>query len=235
LHFNLYDVQQLAEELKNHFPEARALSVWVSFYPYKNLSHTIRLREGVIYIRLSDKMTGAPRAVWQSLLLMLMARLFRYQVDPGWRKVYRHYVASLVEDNPPDSRAVAETYQAAGTFFNLEERFHALNKRFFDGRLKKPVLGWSQRESLRRLGFFDAHRQLLVVSRSLDRKRTPGFVIDYILYHEMLHIAIPVEVVNGRRRIHPPEFKRRERLYPDFERAQNWVRKHFRKTVWRIF
>jgi len=46
------------------------------------------------------------------------------------------------------------------------------------------------------------------------------------MYHEMLHIAMPSKVVNGRRRIHPPEFKKMDRAFPDYDVIQKWIKKH---------
>ncbi len=234
---DLSTINALAEEVKQTFQEARAFQVRVSFYSYRGLKHTIRLREGVIRIRLSDLMRIAPREVYRALFVILLAKLFRYRIDAGWRRAYADYAATLEQPPVPSAVSPADLtrYKSTGRYFDLDPLFDALNRDFFGGTLPKPHLGWSQNNSTTRLGFYDADRKLIVVSRNLDGRRVPAYVVRYILFHEMLHVAIPVERVNGRRRIHPPHFKRREEAYPDYDRARLWLKKHFRKRGWSLF
>ncbi len=228
-------IQTLAEEIKETFQEARTFQVWVSFYPYRGLKHTIRLRQGTIFIRLSDRMNGAPPEVYRALFVILFAKLFRYRIDAGWRRLYAEYAARLEQPAAASPPADLSRYQSAGRYYDLDPLFDVLNRDFFSGKLPKPHLGWSRNNSTTRLGFYDADRKLIVVSQNLDGRKVPAYVVRYILYHEMLHVAIPVERVNGRRRIHPPHFKALEQAYPDYERARQWLQKHFRKRGWRLF
>jgi len=46
------------------------------------------------------------------------------------------------------------------------------------------------------------------------------------MYHEMLHIAIRSKIVNGRRKVHPPEFKKMDRAFPDYDEIQKWIKKY---------
>ncbi|HHE55002.1 MAG TPA: M48 family peptidase [Caldithrix abyssi] len=100
---------------------------------------------------------------------------------------------------------------------------------YFANQLKKPILGWSLRKSYRRLGFYSKEKNLLVISRILDSKKVPPEVVKFLLYHEMLHMAIPVQKVNGRRQIHPPVFKQREKQFPNYQSIQKWLKKNLVK------
>ena len=54
----------------------------------------------------------------------------------------------------------------------------------------------------------------------------------FIIYHEMLHAVFGESP--GPRKHHPPQFRRAERAYPDFERATKFIRKYVgnrRKSV----
>ncbi len=232
---DLSAIQSLAEEVKQTFEEARAYPVRVSFYPYRGLKHTIRLRDGVIFIRLSERLNAAPADVFRALFVILFANLFRYRLDPGWRRLYNAYAERLAPPPATSTPADLSHYTGRGRYFDLDTLFDDLNRDFFNGKLPKPHLGWSRNNSTTRLGFYDADRKLIVVSQNLDGRKVPAYVVRYILYHEMLHVAIPVERVNGRRRIHPPHFKALEQAYPDYERARQWLQKHFRKRGWRLF
>jgi hypothetical protein len=50
-----------------------------------------------------------------------------------------------------------------------------------------------------------------------------------MMYHEMLHIYFPTTSKNGRRSIHPPEFKKMEKKFPQFEEIQRWIKKNRHK------
>jgi predicted metal-dependent hydrolase len=56
----------------------------------------------------------------------------------------------------------------------------------------------------------------------MDSKRVPGYFIEYVVYHEMLHAAIGIQEREGRRSIHSAEFKKREKLFKYYERAMAW-------------
>jgi hypothetical protein len=49
-------------------------------------------------------------------------------------------------------------------------------------------------------------------------------VVEYIVYHEMLHLKHPVKVRGSRRCVHPPEFQAEERLFPRLDDARRFLR-----------
>jgi len=53
----------------------------------------------------------------------------------------------------------------------------------------------------------------------------PRYFIEFVVYHEMLHADMGTEEHEGRRSIHSREFRKRERLFEDYERAMAWERK----------
>jgi len=55
-------------------------AIEVRFYPYAGLNHTIRLRSGRVYVRLSDICEGSPPEVMRSLAFLLFARLLGKRV-----------------------------------------------------------------------------------------------------------------------------------------------------------
>ncbi len=59
----------------------------------------------------------------------------------------------------------------------------------------------------RSLGHYDAAHNTIVVSRVFDRPSSPRYAIEYLLYHEMLHLKHPVRMRGLRRCVHSREFK----------------------------
>jgi hypothetical protein len=127
-------------------------------------------------------------------------------------------------------RTKGEHYSAAGRFFDLDDIFCRVNAEYFNSQIKKPKLGWSRQNSTRRLAFYDHERDLIVISRIFDSRRTPDAVVEFLMFHEMLHIKIPVERKNGRRIIHPRIFCEEEQKFKEYQKVQKWLN----KRIWKL-
>jgi predicted metal-dependent hydrolase len=62
------------------------------------------------------------------------------------------------------------------------------------------------------------------VSRIFDHPRVPRYAVEYLLYHEMLHLRHPVKLRGSRRCVHPKQFQEEERLFPDLESAKKFLK-----------
>ena len=112
-----------------------------------------------------------------------------------------------------------------GRFYHLEEVFDSLNVRFFGGLLGRPELTWSEHHAKRSLGHYDAAHNTIVVSRVFDRPSSPRYAIEYLLYHEMLHLKHPVRMRGLRRCVHSREFKAEEALFPQLAEALAFIKR----------
>ena len=210
-------------------PRTSPPEVEVRFYPYANLDSRIRLESGhrKMLVKVSDQLEHAPHEVQESLAYVLLGKLYRKPVDRAHELRYKEFV------NRADVRRRALEIRRqrgrkrltppAGGCYDLDAMFDALNAQYFDGELGKPRLGWSVRRSRRLLGHYDHAHHTIVISRLLDNRAVPRFVVEYVLYHEMLHLKHPVEYRSGRRCVHGPEFKSEERLFPGFEEANRYL------------
>jgi hypothetical protein len=87
-----------------------------------------------------------------------------------------------------------------------------------------PKLSWSKEESRHRLGHQDPDHGAIVLSRVFDDPAVPEFVLDYVVYHELLHILIPPRQGSGSKRIvHSAAFTRAERRFPQWQEAEAWL------------
>ncbi|MEO6588193.1 MAG: M48 family peptidase, partial [Pyrinomonadaceae bacterium] len=89
--------------------------------------------------------------------------------------------------------------------------------------IKKPTLTWSLRGTFRRLGHHDAAHETIVISKSLDDKKVPRYVVEFVVFHEMLHIFHPAKIQNGRRYHHTPVFRRDEKKFAFYEESEKWI------------
>ena len=76
--------------------------------------------------------------------------------------------------------------------------FEELNFRYFHGLMARPMLGWSPYASRTMLGHYDPSHNAIVLSRILDRAETPRLAVEYVLFHEMLHLRHPAEHIGAR-------------------------------------
>ncbi|MFX4018890.1 hypothetical protein ACJBY8_11405, partial [Streptococcus suis] len=74
-----------------------------------------------------------------------------------------------------------------GQFHDLDAAFDRVNRAYFGGKAGRPHLLWSRRPSQRKLGHYDLPQDAVMVSMSLDARDVPTYVIDFVVYHEMLH------------------------------------------------
>jgi len=201
--------------------------VQACFYPYAGLSSTIRLRNGRVFVRVSDVLIQSPPEVLHSLACILVAKLYRVKAPSEHEKVYHEYATSTpvlhATERTRRKRGYKIITSALGRIYNLEEAFSSLNKQYFGGELDRPVLSWSQGKTRRVLGHHDHVHGTITISRTLDSPKVPRFVTEYVLYHEMLHIKHPPKMVRGRTIYHSREFRSDERLYEQFDDALKYL------------
>lgn len=132
----------------------------------------------------------------------------------------RHLIASK-----PARSTVLRT---RGQFFDLDALYSEVNRTCFDGEVTAPIT-WGKMPTLRRrrsirFGSYSPGEHLIRIHPLLDQEFVPPFFVRYIVFHEMLHAHMGIEeTATGRRKIHPPDFRRREAAYPDFDRALAWM------------
>lgn len=217
--------EETYRELRSHsaVPEMK-----IEFYAYANINNTIRLRQAKLFIRLSDLLESAPEPVLKAIAHILLAKMYRKPIEREHAVRYRRYVSGH------DLRQKAHLLQqirgrkriesAQGHVYDLESIFEGLNTRFFHGLLARPQMTWSRDRARNRLGHYDPAHNAIVISRVFDHPRVPLCVVEYIVYHEMLHLKHPVKLRGSRRCVHSKEFQAEERLFPRLEEAKKFLK-----------
>jgi hypothetical protein len=212
---------RIFRELK---PRTPLPEIRFEFRPFANARSTVELRDGVLSLQVADILQSAPAPVLESLVHILLAKLFRRPVPRQFSHRYRLWM------NRKDvRRAFEQTQQArghkrmdspAGEHYDLVELFESINFQFFHGLLARPDLGWSRTPSKVRLGHYDPSHHAIVLSRALDSPRAPRLIVEYVMYHEMLHLLHPVEHAGSRRRVHTRAFREAEKKFPRLPEAK---------------
>jgi predicted metal-dependent hydrolase len=223
---NLHEIlQRTYRDLR---PRAPVPEFRVEFYPFANVNSTIRLRDGVIHMRISDLLEGAPENVLEAIAHILLAKIYKKPIETLHATRYRRYVSS--HDLTAKAHLVRQVRgrkridTAKGHMYDLEEIFEDLNRRFFHGLMGRPQLTWSRQPARNSLGHYDPAHNAIVVSRVFDSPRVPRYAVEYILYHEMLHLKHPVKLRGSRRCVHGPEFQAEEKLFPQLDQARQFLK-----------
>lgn len=140
-------------------------------------------------------------------------RQYRQQVLAGTRQTDYLRILRLLDEVSEGKRS------AAGAYHNLEESFVRINTRYFENRIQRPTLSWSERITKRQFGYYNFARDEIVISASMDSPAVSTRAVDFVVYHELLHKKHGVEWRKGRQCSHTRAFRREERLFDGFELA----------------
>lgn len=218
-----------ARVLRRLRPRTKLPEIRVEFPPWANANAQIKLEDGVLLVRISDTLETAPVDVHEALAEILLAKLYRRPYSRAANDRYRRYLnrrdvrQSLDRVRQSRGRKLMEHPQ--GEHFNLEEMFEELNFRYFHGLMARPAIGWSRQASRTLLGHYDPSHNTIVLSRILDRPGTPRLAVEYVLFHEMLHLRHPAEHRGARRCVHTPAFKAAEKQFERLREAKELLKK----------
>lgn len=228
LPFDLEQIKKFYEEAFQILGGKRdAPEIEVRFYPYIGINHTIRVRNSKVFVRIAEVCREMPPDAHKALAFILVAKLLRKKVPAEARRVYSNFIktqeiqAKAVENKRERGRKIITT--SKGEVYDLDVIFERVNLLYFQNSIPKPVLTWSARKTFRILGHHDSTHETIVISRSLDNKKVPPFVVEYVVFHEMLHIHHPTTHRNGRRYNHTPAFRRDERKFAFYDEAEKWI------------
>jgi hypothetical protein len=211
---------RLADDLSAVLSERVRLTV------HDNRSTMVSFRRGAgeIHYRVHHMFLGAPGDVVSALAAFagpgrggaaVRRRAAGTRIDAWVRENRAHIAAPRAAHLQPRGRA-----------HDLQVIFDRLNVEQYGGAIDARI-GWGPVRTGRRrrtvkTGVYVQDARIIRIHPTLDRPEVPEFYVAAVVFHEMLHQAVPARDVNGRRVVHGPEFRRRERAYPEHARAKDW-------------
>jgi hypothetical protein len=225
----LADVQSLVEYVEAVTRARRALEpaareagrhevIVIEFRPSRHI-WKMKTRGGKTAVLLPTPMVRFDEASFAGLARCVFDR------DPeAKRKVLEAMRAEPYLDLATELEALGGLVESTrGAFHDLDQSFDRVNARYFGGTMQRPRLTWSRSFTGRKFGHYDFLKDLVMVSSTLDQERVPQFVVDYLMFHELLHKKHGVRWVNGRGYAHTREFYAEERQFPQYDEADAWL------------
>jgi len=108
----------------------------------------------------------------------------------------------------------------------LEKSFNKVNEKYFYGLIEKPNLVWCN--SLKKLGSYEYGTDTIAISRIFQNKDNK--ILDYIMYHEILHKKHKFKSKDGRNYHHTREFRKKEKEFENSKEIEKAISKLTRKT-----
>jgi hypothetical protein len=180
---------------------------------------------GRIVVRLHRLFRHANEEILDSLALYLGNRDNKasMQIDG--------FIAAHRSEIHHSALSTSRPLKSEGQHHDLKVVLERVNKRYFEGKIDVQI-GWARNPARkgrkntktvsRALATYSYSDHTIRVSPILDALDVPEYVIDWIVYHEMLHHVLPVEESHGRHRYHTRRFKTLERAFIHYRKAKAW-------------
>ena len=118
----------------------------------------------------------------------------------------------------------------------LKRSFDRVNEQFFSNQIETPNLVWGS-FSKRKLGCYNFHTDTISMSKIFLEQDIE--LLDYVMYHEILHKSLKFRVSNGKHAYHTSDFRKAEKSYPNGElfekRLRNLSSKVKKKSIFAWF
>ena len=222
-------LKQAISELYSEFPYLYSLKYSGKFKPYRG---NIRLKGNDVQLNLSKKWKGVSKDIQAGLVQELLLKIFKKRLKPlrtntQSMDLYNIFMKKI-------HIAVPKTRIDPV----LEESFDRVNSRYFYGIMDKANLVWGN-HTLSKIGSYEYGTDTITMSLVLSEDDK---LLDYVMYHEMLHKKHKFTKKGSRSYHHTPKFRKDERAFENSELMEKrlkslLVRKRFsfRKILKEMF
>ncbi|MBW3020633.1 hypothetical protein KY334_05020 [Candidatus Woesearchaeota archaeon] len=188
---------------------------------FSDFNANIKRRGSNIELNLSHSWEDIGDEIKIGLVQHLLFRLFKIRKETIYTQLYDDFIKKLDKFSPiKHSNNV------------LEESFNRVNEKYLNGLMEIPNLKFGQ-NSTRQLGVYHFQTNTITISNILRDEDQE--VLDFVMYHELLHKKEKFNSTKGRNFYHTANFKKLERKFENFDliedKIKNIIRKHkTRKT-----
>jgi hypothetical protein len=207
----------------------RVQSVRISFHPFRATLYTYKIgKQGDAHVKFHMAFRRAPEnALAQACAIMLSrGRGKRTNCE---RDAYDAFVRSIPASDfalPGARRGRKMALSTPGRHHSLDDSFDRVNRRYFKSQLAKPELCWSPVRARRLLGSYHDRNDRLIISQLFDSPKVPAAVLDFLMFHELLHKFLGIgRRDDGKRLVHGKDFREIERQFENYDQVQEFLKK----------
>jgi hypothetical protein len=200
----------------------RQLPLSVEFYTIAHLYRS-RIEPSGIVITASEGFVGAPHPVIKALIYTALRHPEKKHASQA--KAYAASDAFEEISLALELTTADLAINTKGQHYDLAVIFDRVNAAYFAGALSAPRLMWNKTLTHRKLGHYQFNTDTVMLSLSLDAATVPSYVVEFVMYHELLHKHLGVKLVNGRRYAHTTAFRDAERRFAQYEQAKAFLSK----------
>ncbi len=199
------------EKLYGKSPKKRIV---VSYHGrFSEYNANVRMTAYEISFHLSRKFENCEPEIQIGVIQHLLNKLNKTKIDTDEQEYYHSFLKKMSDYAP-----VTESDDV------LSESFDRVNEEYFHGMMSKPNLVWGNRtKSL--LGTYTYGSDTITISKVLED--APKELLDFVMFHEMLHKKHKFSCKSGRTHSHTPAFKKEEKSFklhnPD-KQLTKWLR-----------
>ncbi len=169
----------------------------------------IRLHHNTIKVNLNLQWKDIDDEIKIGLIQTLLVKILRQKASSPNIDLYHYFIQNIPLFTPKSKTDAV-----------LEPSFKRINEQFFFNRLELPNLEWGQ-PSFRKLASYNFHNDTVTVS-TLFQNAKPE-ILDYLMYHELLHKHHKFSHRNGRSSYHSPAFKADEARFPEQKQLEEEI------------
>ncbi|MBW2989166.1 DUF45 domain-containing protein [Candidatus Woesearchaeota archaeon] len=196
-------LKKAIEGLYHDFPYSFSLRYSGKFKPYRA---NIRLSSDHILLSLSKRWKNVSEEIQVGLMQELLLKLLKKRLHPVRKNTPNMELYSIF------MKKLHITAPKTDIDPVLEESFDRVNNDYFYNLLEKTNLKWGSC-SISKLGSYEYGTDTITLSLIL--KDADIEMLDYIMYHEMLHKRYKFRKVGSRSYHHTPEFRDKEKEFKD--------------------
>ena len=182
------------------------------FNPY---NANVRYSKNNFQFNLSKKWRNVSQEIQIGLIQELLLKIFKERKKTTNIDLYNLFMKNLHISIPK-----VKTDEA------LEQSFNRVNEKYFFGLIEQPNLVWGN-FSVRKLGHYEYGSD--TISMSTIFKHSGTDMLDYVMYHEMLHKKYKFHNKNGRNHHHTQEFKKSEKAFENSSLMEDKISRLIRK------